>query len=396
LRARREDAAAIAGLLNETSVAQYEGETLRARVERLIGQADEESKRTLEALQRLGGARADLAQAKTRAEAAEAELAALRAPVDVEKTLRRLARDIEAIVLESGVTSEVLSLIEGWLRPFVERAARLAREAEGLRAENAGLRAEVTDNHASARAAMRDQQHTIEALRAELAKVVLERDAMAERLRAELEAARDPVDGPEAKLAERTAEIERLRADIAHETARRDDQIAQLERRLGELAQGNEEAALQWREVARARTEALDTCRAATPQWARFREQFAGLLEVDYQARHLSEDAGDEGVDIRVARRDFEALQAALDFVDPDEGHDCATRASLWSLFDVCATEVADIAALLTLAGIASEDRLPLRVARAITEREAAAHQAAGLQVALTAAIDELQKGSES
>ena len=184
--------------------------------------------------------------------------------------------------------------------------------------------------------------------------------------------------------------------DEAGGTAREGETLRARVERLAKLAQGNEEAALQWREVARARTEALDTCRAATPQWARFREQFAGLLEVDYQARHLSEDAGDEGVDIRVARRDFEALQAALDFVDPDEGHDCATRASLWSLFDVCATEVADIAALLTLAGIASEDRLPLRVARAITEREAAAHQAAGLQVALTAAIDELQKGSES
>ena len=203
----------------------------------------------------------------------EAKLAALRAPVDVDGMLRStlteddaegLAR--EAIELFSTHGCETVQSIMDVLVKADARAreamrphaARLAREAEGLRAEVYRLNAaRVMAEEALDRGRKWHEKRTadLDAARAELAKVVLERDAMAERLRAELEAARDPVDGPEAKLAERTAEIERLRADIAHETARRDDQIAQLEQRLGE----RETEATQYRVAASRAAEVLRT-----------------------------------------------------------------------------------------------------------------------------------------
>jgi multidrug efflux pump subunit AcrA (membrane-fusion protein) len=112
----------------------------------------------------------------------------------------------------------------------------------------------------------------LDAARAELAKVVLERDAVrlrcdlriAERDEAlqQLTAARAEIERLTKALAEAVeqrenllAEVERLRADLARETARRDDQIAQLEQRLGE----RETEATQYRVAASRAAEVLRT-----------------------------------------------------------------------------------------------------------------------------------------
>lgn len=117
------------------------------------------------------------------------ELEALRAPVDVEAEVDTLGADIQSLYEDGrGIGwSEAVRVV----RPHVERAARLAREAEGLRAINIRLQTEV--------------------MRLALGASTLQDGHAAAR-----------------------AEIERLRADLARETARRDEQIAQLEKRLGE------------------------------------------------------------------------------------------------------------------------------------------------------------------
>jgi hypothetical protein len=73
----------------------------------------------------------------------------------------------------------------------------------------------------------------------------------------------------------------------------------------------------------------------AADDWDALRALFVKLLDVDHAARHLSEEAGQDGdCGYRVTALDFNYLQTALDAFDPSEGHDEQVRGRAMALFE--------------------------------------------------------------
>jgi hypothetical protein len=110
---------ACASLIEEAGISPREADSLRDRVARLIANANE---------------------GRAKLKAAEEQLAALRAPVDVEGECARRAKIIAPAI---GLFSPVdLRTLADALQLYAEKEARLAREAKGLRAEVARITAD--------------------------------------------------------------------------------------------------------------------------------------------------------------------------------------------------------------------------------------------------------------